>query len=387
MKRFLSKLLLSALVSIFAAGVFLVQNLSKIPFLADEFMVMPPPVNPVQQITELKNQERYAEASAQVKFFRRFDHLKNDPQLLALQKEIDGKRSEWGYQLGKFGQGLFKGQSDEAIGQSSALVSDFLVIGDLRDLAKEGWKAWNDEEVDKIVVALSSLGLVATGSQVASLVGTAGTGGAAAPAVAGSTAVKSGITMLKTAKKLGKLPSWLWKTVEKNYKNPQKLAQIMGDIGPLSKQAGGLHLLAAAKNEEHLRQLGKFAQRFGDDAALMHQLYGDKILAAAARANNGHSLKVAMAHGDEGVRLLKDMGERRFIDLARKEAKAAKAAKGGAKAGSKFTAKLAKFAKKVLSWFNDLWTALLAALANVFIWLKPAKKKRPVKMPLGRRYA
>ena len=375
-KRFLGKVLLSLLLSGLVLAAFLVQNADRLPFLSDYLIGPPDLIHPQEQIAQLIAEERYAEAAAQLRFFQRFDHLSNDPQLRTLQAEVENERSRWLYNGKKFMEGLIDGRSDETIGQTTALVSDFLVIGDVRDLAQQGWKAWNDEEVDKIVVALSSLGVVATGAQVASAVGSASSGGAAAPALAGSTSAKSAIVLLKTARKLGKLPPWLLKNLQDNVKKPERLKALLAQVQQLSQHRGGLQLLAAAKDEAHLQRLGKFAARYGDEAGLMHQIYGDAIVGVAASSTNAHALKQAMARGPEGVATLGAIGEKRFARLLQQERKAAAAAKAGQEGGrlARFTSRLAKGAKKVLAWFNLQWTAFLALLGNLYIWLAPKKR-------------
>ena len=375
-KRFLGKVLLSLLLSGLVLAAFLVQNADRLPFLSDYLIGPPDLIHPQEQIAQLIAEERYAEAAAQLRFFQRFDHLSNDPQLRTLQAEVENERSRWLYNGKKFMEGLIDGRSDETIGQTTALVSDFLVIGDVRDLARQGWKAWNDEEVDKIVVALSSLGVVATGAQVASAVGSASSGGAAAPALAGSTSAKSAIVLLKTARKLGKLPPWLLKNLQDNVKKPERLKALLAQVQQLSQHRGGLQLLAAAKDEAHLQRLGKFAARYGDEAGLMHQIYGDAIVGVAASSTNAYALKQAMARGPEGVATLGAIGEKRFARLLQQERKAAAAAKAGQEGGrlARFTARLAKGAKKVLAWFNLQWTAFLALLGNLYIWLAPKKR-------------
>ncbi|XGA81786.1 hypothetical protein OR573_04035 [Halomonas sp. CH40] len=81
------------------------------------------------------------------------------------------------------------------------------VIGDVRDLANQGVNLTQGEEVDEMMVALASLGVLATGAQVVSGLGAAASGGAAAPAVAGTTVAKSSLITLKTARRLGQLPA------------------------------------------------------------------------------------------------------------------------------------------------------------------------------------
>jgi len=69
------------------------------------------------------------------------------------------------------------------------------VPGDIRDLAIEATHYFKDEEVDKLLVALSAIGVAASA-------GTLFNGGIAA-------VVKSGISLLKVAHKSKYIPSWM----------------------------------------------------------------------------------------------------------------------------------------------------------------------------------
>lgn len=143
-------------------------------------------INPVPHAQELVAEKRFAEAEDYLGYFMEFDYVKDDPQAVELYAQIESARSSWSYNLKKIGEGLIKGKSDETIGNVTGAVSDFLVIGDIRDLSIEGWKYVKGEEVDEVLVALSTIGVVATGTQVASAVGSVGTAGAATPTVAAS---------------------------------------------------------------------------------------------------------------------------------------------------------------------------------------------------------
>jgi len=70
-----------------------------------------------------------------------YEYVNQNPEAIALQREIDTKRQSYSYKLKKVWDGILKGESDEIEGQSAAIASDFVVIGDVRDLAKES-KNW-----------------------------------------------------------------------------------------------------------------------------------------------------------------------------------------------------------------------------------------------------
>ncbi len=149
-------------------------------------------INPVPETKALVAEQRYAEAATYLDFFMAYEYVQDDPEAQALQAEIQAKRNDMSYQAEKLYDGLIKGTSDEVIGQTAGVLTDFFVIGDIRDLVQQGTKALKDEEVDEVIVALATVGVVASTAQAVSTVATVSTAGAAAPTVAASTAVKGG---------------------------------------------------------------------------------------------------------------------------------------------------------------------------------------------------
>jgi hypothetical protein len=166
-------------------------------------------IDPVPETRQLVEQERYAEAADYLGFFMDYAYVQADPAAQALQQEIDAVRGSLRYQASKLGEGLLDGTSDEALGQAAGVATDFFVVGDLRDLGKQGVNWVQGEETDEVVAALATIGVLASPAQLVSGAATVGTAGAAAPSVAAATAVKGGTTILKAARKLGKLPPWL----------------------------------------------------------------------------------------------------------------------------------------------------------------------------------
>ena len=91
----------------------------------------------------------------------------------------------------EFGSGFISGKGESAVGISGSMLSDMTVVGDLRDLSKEGTKFINDEKYDKIILGLATVGIGLSASQLLS---------------AGSTTpLKVGASVVKVAKKTGKL--------------------------------------------------------------------------------------------------------------------------------------------------------------------------------------
>jgi len=278
-------------------------------------------IDPVPKTQELVKNEQYAAAADYLGFFLDYDYVQRDPEAIGLFQEIDDKRSNWKYQLAKLKEGLVTGTSDETIGQTAGVTTDFLVVGDIRDLAYESINYAKGEDVDEVIAALSGLGLTATAAQVASGVGTASTAGAASPALLASTVAKTSTVALKTARKVGKLPEWLGKSMiqaaktAKESKSLDGVKDLFDSTHTLAKTRGGLHLLSQTKNAKELQKMADFAKTFQGKALTLYHIAGDTAVRVGSRAKSlgKKPVLVAATYGKAGLRLLDRVGPTRFI--------------------------------------------------------------------------
>jgi hypothetical protein len=90
---------------------------------------------------------------------------------------------------GDFALGFATGNGEGAAGLAGAVISDFTVIGDLRDAAREGGKMALGEPYSQLILGLSAVGIAATAATVAS-------GGGGAP-------IKVSVSLLKAAFRAG----------------------------------------------------------------------------------------------------------------------------------------------------------------------------------------
>ena len=288
-------------------------------------------IDPIPETRAMVAEERYADAADYLDFFIAYDYVKEDPAAQALHAEIESVRGSLSYQASKLSEGLLQGTSDETIGQAASVVTDLLVIGDIRDLANQAANFAQGEDVDEVITALASIGLVATGAQLASIGATAGTAGAAAPTVAASTTAKGGIIILKTARKLGKLPPWLGKAIikgAKTVKQTKKLdavTDLFNDVYRLAKTRGGLKLLSKTTDAASLRRMAKLADTFGDQSAALYRIGGNSFVRTAQRTGDlgVDSIKLAATYGKGGLQVLDKVGALRFAKLTARGSKMA----------------------------------------------------------------
>ncbi len=278
-------------------------------------------VNPVPETKALVGEQRYAEATTYLDFFMAYAYVQDNPEAQALHADILAKRNDMSYQAEKLYDGLIKGTSDEVIGQTAGVLTDFFVIGDIRDLVYQGTKALNGEEVDEVLVALATVGVVASTAQAVSSVATVSTAGAAAPTVAASTAVKGGSVILKVARKLGKLPAWLTKAIiagadtVKKTKKLDSVTELFGDVFSLAKIKGGVTLLDKTTDAASLRKMARAADLYGDQTPTLYRMGGDTFLTMAQKTAElgADTIKLAATFGQNGLKLLDNIGALKFV--------------------------------------------------------------------------
>ncbi len=266
-------------------------------------------IDPVPQAQQYVQQEKYAEAADYLSYFIDYDYVKEDSVATQLYNHIKDTRDSEIYKLKKMSSGFILGKSDEVEGEVAAVVSDFLVVGDLRDIGKEWAKFIRGQEVDNVALVLAAIGGVATGA----LLVTAGT----------AASVKSSISITKAAHKVGKLPKWLgtW-LVEgvETAKKTQNLDHISGffsDIRKLEETAGSratLELLAKSKNRDDFRNLAKFGNKFGKKTTTLLKVAGDDAIVISARMGNlpKETLLEAATYGRNGVVTFEKYGDTNF---------------------------------------------------------------------------
>src|SRR5580693_10187898 len=91
----------------------------------------------------------------------------------------------------RFATGLVTGNADDAGSLSGTVAGDLFVFGDIRDVVREGKHLVMGEDTDRLVLGLATAGLAVTAATYVSI-------GGAAP-------VRAGLTLVKDARKVGRL--------------------------------------------------------------------------------------------------------------------------------------------------------------------------------------
>jgi hypothetical protein len=90
-----------------------------------------------------------------------------------------------------FASGLVTGNADDVASMSGTMAGDLFVFGDIRDVVREGKHLATGEQTDRLILGLAAAGLAVTAATYVSV-------GGAAP-------VRAGLTLVKDARKVGRL--------------------------------------------------------------------------------------------------------------------------------------------------------------------------------------
>ena len=190
-----------------------------------------------------------------------------------------------------FSKGFLKGESNSVAEMSGSIVSDMTLYGDLRDLKVEGTKYKNGESYDKFILQISLLGIGLSATQLLS--------------VGASTPLKVGASVMKVAKKSGKITKPFMKVVSKRLSKSVDVKVLktakFGDLGKtVSKSidlapmqvifkdvnkikkhtstADTISLLKYIDNTKDLKSIGKLSKTYKTNTKGVLKVLGKGIL-------------------------------------------------------------------------------------------------------------
>ncbi len=276
------------------------------------------PIESQTMIRGMMAEDKYAEAADQIHYFLDIAEDHQRGELEALAAEIASHRSRLAYQAQKMQEGLLTGSSDEVSGQVTGLATSLLVIGDVRDLVKEGVHWLYDEPTDEVIIALATIGLVASAGQVVTL-------GSSSP-------VKTGISVIKQAHQLGTLPPWLRAHLIKithhvlAARSLVPILPMMQRMQTLLEATGwrqALIGLGMTRDPGSLNRLAILASNLGPAMGPLVRLGGDAALAIAPQVEKlgVGNFKLASRFGPQGLHFLVQVGPVRFVKYGARLAK------------------------------------------------------------------
>ncbi|WGF86654.1 hypothetical protein [Marinivivus vitaminiproducens] len=160
--------------------------------------------------------------------------------------------------------GFWSGRSEDGTGLACAIASDFMIVGDLRDLGR----AASGEEVSPWLVGLAGAGVAMTGATIVSA-------GAGAP-------LRGSLSVLKAAVRSRAVAPGLLRTLLGSDRAVAAAARAdVASIVRHASPAAALRLLKAADKAEDLPALRRLARVFGDDATVVVKALGKRSVTLA----------------------------------------------------------------------------------------------------------
>ena len=213
-------------------------------------------------------------------------HITLNPNLL---KKIEEKKTLL-KKTKDFTYGFFSGDIKNSSSLAGSITSDFTVVGDVRDIYIQTNKIYHNKEYDKFILGLSIIGVGLTATTLLSSGGTA--------------PIKIGTSILKTAKKSGKLTKSFSKILSKqidktidfkkinlskinsfqkviNKKELAKLEKILKKIHTIRKNSSiykTLELLKYIDNEKDLQKIAKLSKKYEKNTIGVLKILGKSAL-------------------------------------------------------------------------------------------------------------
>ena len=209
----------------------------------------------------------------------------------------------------RFATGLVTGNADDVASLSGTIAGDLFVFGDIRDVVREGKHLAMGEDTDRLILGLATAGLAVTAATYVSV-------GGVAP-------VRAGLTLVKDARKVGRLgeglTQWAGRSARQIVDAPMlqnavasssvlrpgqtvsaikaafraekagALVRLAKDVGRVSEKAGmrsALDTLRIAEGPKDVARAARLAESKGGQTRAILKVLGRGALLLAAGAFN-----------------------------------------------------------------------------------------------------
>jgi hypothetical protein len=197
----------------------------------------------------------------------------------------------------QFASGLVTGEVSDAASLTGTVAGDLFVLGDIRDVVREGKHLVTGEEVDRFVLGLACVGLAVTAGTYASI-------GIATPA-------RAGLTLVKDARRAGRLSAglgaWAGKSAATLVDKPL-LASAVADASLLQPSQAARAIKAAVKLDRAtelvavVKDVGRVGEKAGARAAL------DVLKVAEGPEDVARAARLAAVKGGQTRAIIKILG-------------------------------------------------------------------------------
>jgi hypothetical protein len=197
----------------------------------------------------------------------------------------------------RFASGLVTGEADDVASLSGTVAGDLFVIGDIRDVLREGKHLAMGEETDRLVLSLAAAGLAITAATYVSI-------GGAAP-------LRAGLSLVKDARKVGRLgeglAAWAGRSAREIVDRPAlEQAVASGSVLRPGETTTAIRAAFHAEKADALVRLAKDAGRVTEKAGSRGAL--DALKIAEDPQDVARAARLAEAEGGRTRAILKILG-------------------------------------------------------------------------------
>jgi hypothetical protein len=197
----------------------------------------------------------------------------------------------------RFATGLVTGNADDVASLSGTVAGDLFVFGDIRDVVREGKHLALGEDADRLVLGLAAAGLAVTAATYVSV-------GGAAP-------LRAGLTLVKDARKVGRLgeglAAWAGRSAREVVDTPAlQQAVASGSMLRPTQTASAIGAAFRAEKAGALVRLAKDVGRVGERAGI--RAAQDTLKIAENPKDVARAARLAEAKGGQTRAILKILG-------------------------------------------------------------------------------
>jgi hypothetical protein len=197
----------------------------------------------------------------------------------------------------RFATGLVTGTADDVGSLSGTVAGDLFVFGDVRDVVRESKHLAMGEEADHLVLGLATAGLAVTAATYVS--------------VGGMAPVRAGLTLVKDARKVGRvsegLAAWAGRSAREVVDTPRlQQAVASGSVLRPGQTVDAIKAAFRAEKAGGLVRLAKDVGRVGEKAGTRGAL--DTLKVAEGPKDVARAARLAEAKGGQTRAILKILG-------------------------------------------------------------------------------
>jgi hypothetical protein len=197
----------------------------------------------------------------------------------------------------RFATGLVTGNADDVASMSGTIAGDLFVFGDVRDVVREGKHLAMGEDADRLVLGLAVAGLAVTAATYVSV-------GGAAP-------VRAGLTLVKDARKVGRIGEGLTEWASRSARGMVDAPMLQQAVASASVLRPGQTISAVkaafrAEKAGGLVRLAKDVGRVGEKAGTRGAL--DTLRIAEGPKDVARAARLAEAKGGQTRAIMKLLG-------------------------------------------------------------------------------